>query len=383
MTGPIGYFVHHQGRGHAERAAAIANAAPATQQFTFFCAKGDVFPPLGDQVTVQVIPSLFEATGDEASGLANAGTPSTLHCAPLGWPGITRAVAILTQWFDTARPSLFVTDVSAELAQLARIASVPCVTVLQHGTRDDAGHMAAYEGAVGILAPYAETLEQPGRPAWMTAKTCYAPGVGVAPVALDRSEARRLLGLPEDQDIVVVVAGGGGSGMPATPLTLGARAEPDTLWLTIGAVEHEWHATAPGNLRHCGWVGTPELYIAAADRIVSSAGNTTVHMIAAIGRPWIVVPEWRYFDEQIWKARMLDHVGAAIMLDHWPSHASAWQQAWTRAAALDPARQQALVDPAGAATAANWLIALAERSDMAPTPCPALEAALVVGGRTA
>ena len=24
--GPIGYFVHHQGRGHAERAAAIANA---------------------------------------------------------------------------------------------------------------------------------------------------------------------------------------------------------------------------------------------------------------------------------------------------------------------------------------------------------------------
>ena len=26
MIRPVGYFVHHQGRGHAERAASIANA---------------------------------------------------------------------------------------------------------------------------------------------------------------------------------------------------------------------------------------------------------------------------------------------------------------------------------------------------------------------
>ncbi|TVV72137.1 hypothetical protein FOY91_15310 [Sphingomonas solaris] len=370
MNRPIGYFVHHQGRGHAERSAAIVNALPATRPVVLFCAREDIFPPLAPHVSVQVIPSLFEATGEEESGFAHARTPQTLHCAPLGWGGITRAIATLAGWFDSARPALFVTDVSAELAQLARIASVPCVSVLQHGTRDDIGHLAAYESAIGILAPYAGTLEQPGRPDWMQAKTFHAPGVGIAVSPVARHEARRLLGLPANADIVLVVAGGGGGGTPATPLTLGARAEPDALWLTIGAVEHEWHATAPDNLQHRGWVDTPELYIAAADRVVSSAGNTTVHMIAAIGRPWVVVPEWRYFDEQLWKARMLDRAGAAAMLEHWPSHAGAWAEAWRRAATIDPARQHALVDPDAAASTANWLEDLAERRWGHPSPAP-------------
>ena len=381
MTRPIGYFVHHQGRGHAERAAAIANAMPADRPVILFSARDDIFPPLAGHVSVQKIPSLFEATGDEERGLAHVLTPATLHCAPLGWGGITRAVATLAQWFDAARPALFVTDVSAELAQLARIASVPCVTVLQHGVRDDIGHMAAYEGAIGILAPYAEALEQAGRPRWMLTKTCYAAGVGVSVTQIDRREARRLLDLPLDAEIVVVIAGGGGTGTPATPLTLGARAEPGTLWLTIGTVEHEWHATAPANLEHRGWVNAPELYIAAADRVVSSAGNTTVHMIAAIGRPWIVVPEWRYFDEQLWKARMLDRAGAAAMLEHWPSHAGAWAAAWQRAVALDLGRQLALVDPAAAGIAAAWLTDLADRRVPAPFVTPRPKPTLIIESR--
>lgn len=355
MMRPIGYFVHHQGRGHAERAAAIVNALPADRPVVLFSARADIFPPLAANVTVRTIPSLFEAVGDEPAGLANAPTPASLHCAPLGWKSITHAVAVIASWFDTAQPALFITDVSAELAQLARIASVPCISVLQHGDRGDPGHLAAYESALGILAPYAPSLEQPGRPAWMLAKTHYAPGVGVEIDAIGRDAARTALGLPLDAEIVVVIAGGGGSGTPATPLTLGARAEPNVLWLTIGSVEHEWHATAPGNLRHLGWVDTPALYIAAADRVVSSAGNTTVHMIAAVGRPWIVVPEWRYFDEQLWKARMLDQAGAAIMLDHWPSHGGAWTQAWARAASLDLSRQRALYDANAARDVAAWL----------------------------
>jgi predicted glycosyltransferase len=370
MTRPIGYFVHHQGRGHAERAAAIVNALPPERPVVIFSARADIFPPLAPNVTVRMIPSLFEALGDEPVTLANARTPSNLHCAPLGWKSITQAVAMIATWFDTAQPALFVTDVSAELAQLARIASIPCVTVLQHGDRNDAGHMAAYESALGILAPYATSLEQPGRPDWMLAKTHYAPGLGVQIHSIDRSAARTALGLPHEAEIVVVIAGGGGNGTPATPLTLGARAEPDVLWLTIGAVEQEWHATAPGNLRHLGWVDTPALFIAAADRIISSAGNTTVHMIAAIGRQWIVVPEWRYFDEQLWKARMLDQAGAAAMLDHWPSSVDAWAQAWTRAATLNLAPQQALYEAGAAQQAASWLSRVAD--DAWATPVVAL-----------
>lgn len=221
MTRPIGYFVHHQGRGHAERAAAIVNALPDTRPVTLFCARDDIFPALGAHIGIQTIPSLFEAPADAPPALANARTPGTLHCAPLGWGSITHAVATIAHWFDGARPALFVTDVSAELAQLARIASVPCISVLQHGQRDDPGHMAAYESAIGILAPYAPVLEQPGRPDWMTAKTHYAPGVGIDAAPPDRAAARAELGLPLKAEIVVVMAGSGGTGTPGTPLTLG------------------------------------------------------------------------------------------------------------------------------------------------------------------
>lgn len=368
MRRPIGYFVHHQGRGHAERAAAIGNALPPDQPITLFTANAGIFPPLPPHAEVVTIPSLFEASDDVAIAplLASMRTPSNLHCAPLGWVTITQAVATLTRWFVEAGPSLFISDVSAELAQLARIASIPCIPVVQHGDRSDPGHMSAYEGSVGILAPYSPLLEQPGRPEWMRNKTHYAAGVGIDAKLPDRVAARSALDLPPDREIILVVAGGGGTGTPATPLTIGARAEPDTLWVTIGSVEHEWHATAPGNLRHLGWVDNATTWIAAADRIVSSAGNTTVHQVAATGRPWIVVPEWRYFDEQVWKARMLEQAGAAAVLDHWPSHVGAWHDAWALAGALSPAKRQSLVDPNAAAGAAAWLMALADSLWMPP-----------------
>lgn len=355
MRRPIGYFVHHQGRGHAERAAAIVNALPADRPVTLFSARGDIFPALPLQAELVTIPSLFESASPAPAGLAGLRTPYNLHCAPLGWQQITRAVATITKWFADANAALFITDVSAELAQLARIASVPCVPVLQHGDRDDPGHMAAYEGAVGILAPYAAALEQPDRPGWMARRTFHAGGLGVTAAKIDRAKARAQLGLPKGADIVLVIAGGGGEGTPAPPLTLGARAEPDSLWITIGEVVHAWHDTPPANLDHRGWVADPARWIAAADRIVSSTGNTTVHMVAAAGRPWIVVPEWRYFAEQQWKARMLDAAGAAALCEHWPASAAAWRAAWDRARGLDLTMQTALVDPHAAARTADWI----------------------------
>ncbi|MEH3158556.1 MAG: glycosyltransferase [Sphingomonas taxi] len=366
MTGRIGYFVHHQGRGHAERAAAIVHALAPGTSVTLFCARPDILPPLPASAEVIAIPSLFEAPEDAPAELAQARTPAVLHCAPLGWRTITDAVATIAGWFRDARPALFITDVSAELALLARIASVPCVTVLQHGDRADPGHIAAYESAVGILAPYHVDLEQPERPAWMRDRIAHFGGLGVKAGAIDRAAARRRLGLAPDAEIVTVVAGGGGDGTPLAPLTLGARAEPDSLWLTIGAVAKDWHATVPGNLRQIGWVDDPADWIAAADRVVSSTGNTTVHMVAAAGRPWIVVPEWRYFDEQLAKARALAAAGAAVALDHWPGHVDGWREAWIAAADLDPATQRRLVDGDAPRQAADWLRGLAALSDDAP-----------------
>ena len=234
---PFGYFVHHQGRGHAERCAALVNAL--SRPVTIFCARPDIFPALRDGVAIRKVPSLFEETVPTPEGMADARTPATLHCAPLGWPGIRRAVAEMTGWFDAADPALVISDVSAEIAQLCRIASVPCVKVLQHGDRSDPGHMSAYEGCVGLLAPFHERLAPARWTDWMRAKTHFAPGLGIDARAVGRAEARARLGLDPDREVTVVISGGGGRGMPLAPLTMGARAQPDAQWLVIGALEAE------------------------------------------------------------------------------------------------------------------------------------------------
>ncbi|WP_299309521.1 glycosyltransferase [uncultured Croceicoccus sp.] len=364
MTGgprrAVGYFVHHQGRGHAERAAAIANRLIDCRPVTLFCARSDIFPELDPRIERIAIPSLFEPEGTAPPRLDAMPTPDTLHCAPVGWPTITRAVAAITAWFDDAAPALFMTDVSAELGQLARIASVPHVAVLQHGDRADPGHMASYAAATGLLAPYHPDLEQPERPRWMQAKTHYAPGVGVDMTALPtRDAARERLSLSQDAEIVLVLAGGGGTGTPTAPLTLGARDNAGAQWFTIGTIASEWHETPPGNLRHMGWVDNPQDWIAAADRIVSSCGNTTVQMVCAAGKPWIVVPEWRYFDEQLRKADALERAGVAAVAPHWPAHAGRWRALWDAARAIHPERQRAMVRDDAAEQAARWLDHLA------------------------
>jgi len=367
MKAPFGFFVHHQGRGHAQRVADWVNALPADRPVTIFCARDDIFPTLPARVDIRRIPSLFECEAPAPPALAAMPAPATLHCAPLGWRQITTAMAAMLGWMAQAGPALFVVDVSAEVAQLCRIASVPCIKVLQHGDRDDPGHRAAYEGCVGLLAPYAAALEQPGRPDWMLAKTLYAPAIGVAASTLERDAARRRLGLDLSAEIIVVLTGAGGGGAPLAPLCLAARARPAARWLAVGTVAAEWHATVPGNLELVGWTATPQLYIAAADIVVAAAGNTAVHAVLAAGRPFLVIPEWRYYDEQRRKAQALARAGAAVLRDTWPGSPAAWNLALAQALAIPPATQRALAPPGGAAAAAAWLETLAAELWRMPT----------------
>ncbi len=362
MTRPFGYFVHHQGRGHAERCAAIAHALPAERPLTIFCARDDIFPPLPAQARIVRIPSLFEATGDEATTMDWVPTPATLHCAPLGWPGIRQAMATISGWFASADPALMICDVSAEIAQLSRICSVPHVKILQHGDRGDAGHRAAYDGAAGLLAAFHADLAQPDWDTGMRARTCFAGGLGVDTHVPDRVEARARIGVEADGEFVLVLSGGGGGGFGQAPLGIGARSRPASRWITIGPVVRDWHATEPRNIEHRGWVDNPADYVAAADLVIASTGNTTCQQILAAARPWLAIPEWRYFDEQHRKADALAAAGVACVRPHLPSSADAWGDAIAEALATHaPDRQRRLIADAPAADAARWLETLADR----------------------
>jgi hypothetical protein len=377
MTRPFGYFVHHQGRGHAERCAAILNALPPERPVTVFCARDDIFPALPPQAELIVIPSLFEPTGLEARGMDGVPTPDTLHCAPLGWPGIRHAMAVIAGWFDRADPALMICDVSAEIAQLARICSVPHVKVLQHGDRSDPGHRAAYDGAAGLLAAFDEALAQPEWDAAMRAKTCFAGGLGVDTRVPERELARQRIGVGADEEVILVLSGGGGGGFAQAPLGVGARSRPGARWITIGPVVRDWHATEPANIEHRGWVDNPADHVAAADLVIASTGNTTCQQILAAARPWLAIPEWRYFDEQHRKAEALAAAGVACVRPHLPSSAQSWSAALAETrAGHRPAAQRAMIADTPAQDAADWLEALAVRLwptelDLSPATNPA------------
>ena len=369
MTAPIGYFVHHQGRGHAERCAALLSAMPPDRPATVFCADPGILPTLPDAVAVCAIPSLFQRRGDERDGLDHVPHPDTCHCAPLGWPGIAEAMHAMAGWFASARPALMVVDVSAEVAQLARLCSVPHVHILQHGDRTDPGHRAAYDGAVGLLAPCDAALAQLEWADWAD-RIHFAGGLGVGAMA-SREAARTRLGIAADEELVLVVSGGGGDGVHAAPLGVGARAMPQARWVSIGAVRRDWHATEPANLTHMGWVDDAPDWIAAADVVVASTGNTTVHQILAAAVPYLAIPEWRYFDEQGRKAQTLAKAGLAHALPALPASAQAWRAAVDAARDVhDPDRQRACLRPDAAADAARWLDALATRMTGRPSVPP-------------
>lgn len=356
---PIGYFVHHQGRGHAKRCAAIVELL-APRPVAVFCADPGLLPLMGEHVTVIPIAD-FHAQPAATSALHEIAAADGLDCAPVGVQAITDSMTRLARWFDEAKPALLVVDVSSEVTLLARLCSIPTVTLRMHGDRQDQAHTTAYSGSAGILAPFDERLEQRDWPDEFRRKTFYTGGLIDSRTTFpSRAEARRVLGLPPDRQIVVAMSGGG-TGIPYAPLTLAARALPDTLWLSVGRSLKYGHETDFANLRDCGWVDSATDYLSAADIVLINPGDTLVHEVAHLGRPLVCLPEWCYYDEQHCKARELARVGAAIYAPSWPASFEQWRALIGQVQSVDVDLQRSLVNHDASRDAARWIEQLAAR----------------------
>ena len=358
---PLAFFAHHQGRGHANRIMAIAEHLPVDRDLVIMTAAPEQFDALPRDARLVRLPNMIGAPS-RSPALHDQPTPCVLHCVPLGVDEMRQHMGIIAQTLMECDPALFVVDVSAEIALLARIMSVPAVSIRMHGSRNDAGHLAAYEASVAMLAPFDERMEQEDYLGSARARTFYTGGLCTTrdPVR-ERAEARSKLGLDLDKPMTLVIAGGGGSGTPYAPLTVAARAEPGALWLVAGPVHREGHETEFGNLRELGWIDNLTDYLSAADRVVASAGDNTVHEIARAGKRFLCIPEWRYFDEQQAKACQLARLDAAVVRTTWPASIPEWQKALRETDDLDPQALAALHDPQAARKAANWLESEAER----------------------
>jgi len=342
MTGTIGYYVHHHGDGHRQRAIAIALQAP------------DRFVLLGTGLAGRTEGlACIELPDDRPVGTAvfdgadGAGPrPQAILYAPTHHQGVRERVARITSWIVAARPALMVVDVSIEVAMLSRLAATPTVYVRQMGLRTDPAHLDAFRGAQAVLCPFAERLDDPEVEDWIRAKTLYAPGLTAT------TPAR-----PIRKDVVLIVMGKGGAVVEGDRIADCARAHPYLQWRLAGAISAI--KNPPPNLFQMGWRASLADEIATAGVVVGGAGNGLVSAVLAADRPFVCLPEARPFDEQMAMGRALEAAGAAVVHPGWPDD-DQWPVLLQEAAAQQPTGRRGLHDPDGGARTAQRLMALAD-----------------------
>ena len=330
----IGYYVHHHGRGHLSRAMAIAGHQPERFRLlgTGLAGLTGAIPCLELSSDLPDAKTCFDAY---------AACPGALHYAPLGNGGIRSRMATLAGWIAQAKPELIVCDVSVEVAMLARLTATPTAYVRLNGDRTDPAHLGAFRSANALLAPFHPELDDPETPAWIRRKTAYFPGITT--IKTNR---------PAAADIILVVNGAGGERLCGEAIAAAARAVPRYRWRTIGAASAP--ASLPENLTMLGWTSAAEAEISNAALIIGGAGDGLVSAVIATGKPFLCLPQARPFKEQVSKAKRLQALGAAILLETWP-RPTEWPGFIDLALALEPTRLAALHDPEGAKKAFAFL----------------------------
>ncbi|MGI8946857.1 MAG: glycosyltransferase [Ornithinimicrobium sp.] len=307
----IGYYAHHHGSGHITRLQSITAClhesvwglsslqAPAgwTQPWTQL-ARDDT-----------PSPSAAAAAGDVTAG-------GVLHWAPPLHEGLSARMAQLAEWIAQHRPQLLVVDVSVEVALLARLCGVPTVVVALPGRRLDRPHRLAHDSAEALLAPWPEGAHTDDWPSsWQDKVWCVGgisrfDGRSAAPVRMGARRPRRQ---------VLVLWGSGGRSADRDAVAAARAAAPHWDWLERDP------ASSP----------SPDLWgeLAAANVVVTHAGQNAVAEVAAARRPAVVIAQTRPFGEQEATAAAVNRLGAAVGLPSWPGAAD-WPALLERAASL-------------------------------------------------
>ncbi|MEU5216907.1 glycosyltransferase [Streptomyces sp. NPDC020807] len=324
----IGYYIHHQGLGHLHRALCIARKArtPVT-------GLSSLDPPPDWPGPWLRLPL------DTAVSAVDTRAQGRLHWAPLHHDGYARRMGKLSDWIGAARPALVVSDVSVEVACLARLLGVPVVTVAMRGERLDDAHRLGYDLALRLLAPWPASVPEPGWPPHWYEKTVYAS-------AFSRSDGRACPTARRDGTRqVVLMLGAGGDGVTAEQVSAARDATPQWRWDFLG-----------GPLG--AWSGDPWPRLCAADVVVTHGGQNAVAECAAARRPAVVLPQERPFGEQLATGRALRRAGLAVVRERWPEPHQ-WPSLLAEAAALDGSGWSRWAPGDGASRAARALDGLA------------------------
>lgn len=305
----IGYYVHHIGSGHLHRALVIARA-------------------LGGPVTG--FSSLPEPAGwpgpwirldrDDTADTDDPGHSAhgRLHWVPRGHAGLRSRMGEIAAWIRHVVPTVFVVDVSVEVALLARLHGVPVVTVVGPGERGDDAHRLGFDvsdALVGCWPPEASGMLRDASPRCLE-RLDLVGAVSRFPVA---EPAPRRSGPPR----ALLLAGAGGHTLSGQDLELARKETPDWEWTVLD--------------RELGvWVANPHPFLIDADVVITHAGQNAIAEVAASRTPAVVVPQPRPHCEQQVMADALWRGGwPASVVSEWPS--TGWDDRLERTRQLDGA----------------------------------------------
>jgi hypothetical protein len=330
----IGYYVHHHGRGHLERARAIA--AELREELVVL---SSLERP--EDWSGRWIELAGDHDGERAPAAATAG--GALHWAPLHHSGLRARMARIGDWVTRAQPDAIVCDVSVEVACFSRLMGVPVISIALPGVRDDAPHLLGYTLSEAIIAPWPNELANIEWPARWREKT-HAVG------AFSRFDRRAQATQPRrsDERTVTLLLGAGGAEVAQADFDAAVAATPAWSWQELG-------------LRR--WSEDPwsELHDAAV--VVTHAGQNCIAEVAASRTPAIVIPQSRPFDEQLSTARILRREQLAIVREGWPQ-AESWPALLETARALGGERWASWNDGRGAQRAAAVIESVARRAPL-------------------
>ncbi|SKB09044.1 glycosyltransferase [Aeromicrobium choanae] len=298
----IGYYVHHQGSGHLHRATALAAALDVPVTGLSSLPRPAAWA--GEWIELERDDRWADEPVDTAGG--------HLHWAPLGEPGLRSRMAAISSWIADAQPRALVSDVSVEVALLARLHGVPLISVVLPGDRGDRAHRLGQAASSALVAFWPEEAE--GMVRGVEARLHRIGAVSRFPVreapVVRRGPVRR----------VVVLGGRGGEGLTDADLALARAQTPGWDWEVLGG-------EGP-------WLADPFPSICDADVVVTHAGQNAIAEVAAARRPAIVVPADRPHDEQRTTARALAAGPWPVVVEpEFP--ATGWADRLERAAGLD------------------------------------------------
>lgn len=319
----IGWYIHHQGRGHLHRALTLAAHLGPEMPVTGL---SSLPAPAGwPGEWVRLAPD-WEGSGGPPPRKPDAG--GALHWAPLGHPGMRERSAQISAWIRETAPELFIADVSVEAALLARLHGVPVVTVALPGDRTDPPHQLGRRISEAVLGFWPEAAEGIVRGPGFHERGPREPGAGSAPPfyalgGLSRFAPEETTTPPAQDhgEHVLVLNGGGGGELPEEALAAIRQARPQATVTVLGA----------GG----SWTDDPWPLLRQADVVVTSAGQNSVAEVAASRTPAVVLAQERPYEEQAYMRQ-------ALTAGPWPAvaapegnTAAAWGRALQEAMALD------------------------------------------------